>query len=156
MPLDFVNEMHRASDWQQYAEEKEVFTHVYRDFIIPLWFIDIFCQALQLQPKAAATESKLQELLGDQPTLAGFKAGFKDAKTNSRPSISRMSGLSYNMLKSLPDIAVEYYHTCFIKFWLSDIVCASLKWRWMRTIPNTSVDNPSPADLRPLILCAVL
>ena len=100
MPLDFVNEMHRASDWQQYAEDKEVFTHVYRDFIIPLWFIDIFCQALQLQPKAAATESKLQELLGDQPTLAGFKAGIKDAKTNSGPSMSRMSGLPTKSLKS--------------------------------------------------------
>ena len=42
MPLDFDNEMHRASDWQQYAEHKEVFTHVYQDSIIPLRCIDIF------------------------------------------------------------------------------------------------------------------
>ena len=67
-----------------------------------------------------------------------------------------MSGLSYNMLKSLPDKAVEYYHTCFIQFWLSDRVTASWKWRWLRIIPKSSVENPSPTDLRPLMLCEVM
>ena len=37
MPLDFDNEMHRASDWQQYANDKARFTHVYRDSNIPPW-----------------------------------------------------------------------------------------------------------------------
>ena len=35
MPLDFDNEMHRVSDWQQYAEDKKLFTHVNRDSNIP-------------------------------------------------------------------------------------------------------------------------
>ena len=60
------------------------------------------------------------------------------------------------MLKSLPDKAVEYFHTCFIQFWLSDRVTTSWKWRWLHTIPKYSVDNPSPADLRTLMLCEVL
>ena len=67
-----------------------------------------------------------------------------------------MSGLSYNMLKSLSDKAVEYFHACLIQFWLSDRVSASWKWRWLRTIPKSSVENPRTADLRPLMLSEAL
>ena len=35
MPLDFENEMQRVSDLQQYADDKALFTHVYRDSDIP-------------------------------------------------------------------------------------------------------------------------
>ena len=95
MPLDFDNELHRASDWQKYAVDKELFIHIYRDFNIPLWSIDICWQALQRKPEVTATDSKLQKLLRHPPTLAEFKAGIKDAQTNSAPG---MSDLSYNML----------------------------------------------------------
>ena len=67
-----------------------------------------------------------------------------------------MSGQYYNMLKSLPERVINLYHVCFTQLWISDRVTASWKWRWLHTIPKALVDNPSPTDLRPLLLCEVL
>ena len=70
------------------------------------------------------TESKLQDLLGSTLSLAEFKESTCDAKMNSATG---MSGLSYNMLKGLPDKAVEYYYAGFVQFWMSDRVFAPWK-----------------------------
>ena len=67
-----------------------------------------------------------------------------------------MSGLSYNMLKSLPGRAVEYYHFFFVQFWISDRMTASWKWRWLHIMPKAPVHNPNLTDFRPLMLCEVL
>ena len=104
-------------------------------------------------PEAGSTESKLEVLLGSPLFLAEFKEGIRDAKTNSAPG---MSGLPYNMLKSLPDKTEEYYYAGFVQFWLSDCIVAPWKWRWLHIIPKTQADNLSPGDLRPLMLCEVL
>ena len=95
----------------------------------------------------------VSNLLGSPLSLAEFKEGIRDAKIKSAPGIF---GLSYNMLKSLPDMAVEYYYAGFVQFWLSDCVVASWKWRWLHTIPKSQADNSSPGDLRPLMLREVL
>ena len=99
--------------------KKTLYTHVYRVSNILRWCINSFWHALQGKPEAAATESELQDPLSNPPSLAEFKSGIKDAKMHSAPG---MSDLSYNMPKSLPDKAIEYYHICFTQFWLSDRV----------------------------------
>ena len=43
-----------------------------------------------------------------------------------------------------------------MRFWVSGRVTVSWKWLWLRPIPKSLVDTPSPADIRPLMLCEVL
>ena len=152
MPLDFRTELHNAPDWAPYADDATLLNHAYRDSNIPAWCINILWQTVQWKPIADSTESNLQDQLDSPLSLAEFKEGICDTKTNS----AVMPYLSYNMLKSLPDKAMKYYYAGFTHFWLSDCVVASWKWRWLNTIPKSQADNPSPGDLRPLMLCEVL
>ena len=117
MPLDIDNDLHNAPDWQPFVKSRVLFGSAYADSNISTHLLDKVWEALQRQPEADAVESDLTHSLRDPPSLAEFKHGIQMSKSSSAPG---MSGLSYNMLKSLPDRATEYYHACFAQFWISD------------------------------------
>ena len=89
-------------------------------------------------------------------TLLALLSSNSAFRYRSLPQQKRMSGLSYNMLKSLRERAVEYYHFYFTQFWISDRIRASWIWRWLHTIPKARVKNPSQTNLTSLMLCEVL
>ena len=91
MPLDFNNKLHNAPDWEPYADDPALFKQAFRNSTISFWCIDIFWQAVQRKPEADSIESKLHDLLGSPLSLAEFKEGIRDAKTNSAPGMSSLS-----------------------------------------------------------------
>ena len=125
-PLDFNNEMHNFPDWQPFVVDWALLGVAYADSNIPCDLLDNRRGELKRKPEADAIERDLTDMLCDHPSLAEFKYCIQMSKSSSAPG---MSGLFYNMLKSLPDHAIEYYNVCFAQFWLSDGVTASWKSR---------------------------
>ena len=120
---------------------------------IPQWCLDIIHAALQPKPQADMVRQQLDTALRDPPSLAEFKKGIQKCKTNSAPG---MSGLSYNMLKSLPENAIEYVYDKLCFFWQTTEVPASFQWRWLKQIPKKLVEHMGLNDYRGLMLCEVL
>ena len=152
-PKDFDNDLHSAQDWRPYVQDKASFDMLFESSNIPQWCLDIIHAALQPKPKADIVHQQLTAALRDPPTLAEFKKGIQKCKTNSAPG---MSGLSYNMLKSLPENAIEYVYDKLCFFWQTTDVPASFQWRWLKQIPKKLVDHMGLNDYRGLMLCEVL
>ena len=122
LSLAVSNKLHNARDWEPYLDDQTRLNHLFWDSNTPQWCVDIIWQAARRKPEAQFTKSQLYDLLGSPMSLGKFNEGIKEAKSNSAPG---MSGLSYNMLKSLQDKIVDYYNAGFAQFWLSNRVVAS-------------------------------
>ena len=141
LPTEFDNDLHRATDWSTFINDKTKLDEVFANSNIPQWCLDIIHEALQDKPNSALVRQQLDVDLRDPPFLADFKKGIKKCKTNSAPG---MSGMSYNMLKSLPETAIEYVYDKLCFFWQTTDVPASFQWRWLRQIPKKTSRKYGP------------
>ena len=131
LPDEHRNALHAASDWGPIVADKDRFMAIFQSSNIPQWCLDLIHCSLQYKVDAPTVCSDLNALLRDPPTLQEFLRDIRQAPTKSAPG---MSGLSYRMLKHMPPSALEYFHTCFRQFWLSETTPASWKWRWLQTL----------------------
>ena len=63
-----------------------------------------------------------------------------------------MNGVSYNMLKKLPDELIENLHYCLTRIWQERGTPYWWSDRWLVAIPKKEHDIVKVGDLRPLIL----
>ena len=153
MPIQFDNELHTTEDWGPILADKTRFMNIYRESNIPQWCLDIIFEALQMKPQAAEVQGLLQISLAEPPSLADLYKSIRRAKTNSAPG---PSGLSYNMLKSMPREMIEYIHMLLVTLWHGRHRMASWGWRWLHLISKTIKDNFGVKDCRPIMLCEAL
>jgi len=155
IPNEHRNELHLATDWRPMIQNKDKFLSIFQSSNIPSWCLDIVYQALQEKPEALAVRNVLISSLETPPTLAEFKSAIRHTKTNSAPG---PSGLSYNMLKSLPRDMVEWVHDKWVWFWNlpHDDLPKSWRWRYLHQLPKNFMEIMGFNDFRPLMLCEVL
>jgi hypothetical protein len=153
MPPQFDNELHRTVDWEPIVSDRSRFMDIHRDSNIPQWCLDNVFLALQIKPQAYQVHDILSVTLADPPSIEDLYKSIRCAKTNSAPG---PSGLSYNMLKSMPREMVEQLHTWLALLWQSRTKIASWGWRWLHLISKTITAKVGLNDCRPIMLCEAL
>ena len=155
IPEDHRNPLHLATDWGPLVQNRENFLTIFQASNIPTWCLDIIFRALQEKPEAPNVRAVLTVSLETPPTLAEFKYAIQHTKTNSAPG---PSGLSYNMLKSLPRDMMEWVYDKWIWFWNQPHPNLPISWRWrlLHQLPKNFMEIMGFNDYRPLMLCEVL
>ena len=65
-----------------------------------------------------------------------------------------MSGLTYEMVKHWPRDVVYMVYDIIVHMWADKEVPPSWKWKWLVPLPKK--DNPTAAEIRPIMLIEVL
>ena len=152
-PPEFDNDLHRVEDWEPIINSRERFFAIFQLSNIPTWCLEIVFTSLQKKPQASNVLEDLTLALAEPPTLEDLYKSIRCAKTNSAPG---PSGLSYNMLKSMPRAMVEYIHFLLVQLWHSRTKPESWGWRWLHLISKTLQENVGLKDCRPIMLCEAL
>ena len=153
IPKQFDNELHRTEDWEPIIEDRQRFMDIHKDSNIPQWCLDNIFESLQVKPQAKQVHDELTISLASPPTIEEFYKNIRCSKTNSAPG---PSGLSYNMLKSMPKEMVEQIHTWLVMLWRDRTKIASWGWRWLHLISKTISTHIGLNDCRPIMLCEAL
>ena len=94
-------------------------------------------------------ESELEEAFAEVPNLDEFTEAIRWAKETSSASVN---GVSYDMLKTLPNELLANFHYCLTRIWQERGTPGWWSDRWLVAIPKKEHDTVNVGDLRPLIL----
>jgi hypothetical protein len=130
-----------GADWRTMEEPLEEFQQRYRRHNIPADVLEILWRSLQRKTEKVYTEMEIC------PTIEELRSTIAHLPKDSAPGIS---GMSYNMLKVLPDRVVGALYKAMADIWQSRALPAFWKWRWILPIPKEQ--DPTLDDLRPLSL----
>ena len=150
-------EHHRQSALQQtegidhsrFLSDKYYFLQQTAQHHIPQDIIEHVWAGVQAVPNQGPLQQDMEAIFAEPITLADFQEAVRLASTNTAPS---PSGLSFNMIKSLPEDVLAVLFSAVNNLWTERTIPAQWKWRWLCLKPKTDHSTPSANDLRPLCL----
>ena len=90
-------------------------------------------RAIRRVPRGAKIESELKKAFVELPNLDEFTEAIKKAKVNSSVGVN---GVSYNMLKTLPEEPIANLHYCLTRIWQERGTPDWWSDRWLMAIPK--------------------
>ena len=129
------------ASWRQMEEPLEDFQRRYGHHNIPQDLLEKIWKALQRKT------DKVYDSAVVCPTYAEYCSAIEHLPKDSAPGIS---GLSYNMLRIIPEHLSKAMYDSMAEIWADKLIPDFWKWRWILPIPKEA--NPTLNDLRPLSL----
>ena len=117
---------------------------------IPTHLVRIIWEALQKRP-TDDQHNEMTESLNKAPTLDEFNYAIKHSPKNKAPGVS---GLSVNMINCWPMKIVTAVYEALVTMWHCNKIPTQWHWRFLAPLPKK--ENPTLADLRPLMLLECL
>lgn len=147
-PVDWDAVLHSETAFHTHAKQRGVPTHL----TALIW------TALSKTPPPSPALLRFQSDVMRTPT---YDEWIQEVQHTSTGSAGGMSGLTYDIIKLLPDETKRDMYNALVELWNTQTddpggrtIPSSWRWRWLVPIPKT--DDPTLEQLRPLCLLEVL
>ena len=152
LPHSSTSALHDGTlSWED-AQSWEKFQAAFPTLVIPGVPLYTFWKALTHPPGRSATSRDLEAALSTPPSKEAFKAALhrQSGETSGGPT-----GLTYRMMHHWPDATQDVAYTLLVNIWKAGQAPPWWRFKWVVPIPK-KVANPTPADLRPIVLLETL
>ena len=146
----------REVDWGQLYEDRPYFMEKARITGVPEDLLDLLWRALQstrgkLDQKTGGGGKSLREEREDWLMAAPTNEEWKQLcrRTGKRGKASGLTGLTYDMVKNLPDSVIKRTHEIMTSLWKCQHIPECAKWKWLALIPKVA-RSAKLTDMRPI------